>query len=269
MLINKLLAIFLKDFLSAISYRLGFLSQFVVPLFMIVSFFFLSRLLGETSLEGLHRYGDDYFSFVLVGIVFTTYAGIFLGTIVTILRRGQTMGTLELTLTTRTSLNTYLAGSSIYSILQGTILVALFFGLGVVVFDADFRGANLAAAVLILVLSMGIMLGLGLISGSFVLVYKQGDPLSVLVRSGAFLLSGVVYPVTVLPGWLQIGSWLLPHTYALDALRLALLQGASWSQIVPQLVALVLFGAGMLTVGSLMFKYAVYRARLDGSLAQY
>ena len=90
-----------------------------------------------------------------------------------------------------------------------------------------------------------------------------------LVKSGAFLLSGVVYPVTVLPGWLQIGSWFLPHTYALDGLRLALLQGASWSQITPQLVALVLFGTGILSVGSLLFKYAVYRARLDGSLGQY
>ncbi len=89
------------------------------------------------------------------------------------------------------------------------------------------------------------------------------------LTTGAFLLSGVVYPVSVLPGWLQVGSWVLPHTYALEALRLTLLQGAPLSQVAPQLGALVLFTIGILPLSFLFFRYAVRRAMVEGSFAQF
>jgi ABC-2 type transport system permease protein len=266
---SKILAIFKRDLITATSYRLAFISQFFLPLFVVLSFFFLSQLLGEASLTGLNQYGGEYFPFVLVGIVFTTYTSVFLSSVVSTIRRGQTMGTLELVLTTRTSLGTYLAGSSVYALLQGTIVVALFLVVGVFVFGVDFQGANFAVGILVLVLSMVIMIGLGIIAGSFVLVYKQGDPFSLLINFGAFLLSGVVYPVAVLPSWLQAGSMMLPHTYALEALRMALLQGASASQVSPQLGALVLFAVGSISASYLLFTYAVSRAKIEGSLAQY
>ena len=268
-MINKLFAIFWKDLLGVISYRLGFFGQLIMPVFMIASFFFLSRLLEQASLPELERYGSDYFSFAIVGIVFTTFSGLFLNTLAATIRQGQTMGTLEQVLTTQTSLGTYLVGSSFYSILWGTTVSVGFWALGVLVFGADFHNANLVSSFLILVLSMIIMLGLGLFSGSFVLVYKQGDPLNLLVSSGSFLLSGVIYPVAVLPNWLQIGSWMLPHTYALEGLRMALLQGATVSQVAPQLGALMVFAAVIFSVSILFFKYAVRRVRVEGSLAQY
>jgi len=52
------------------------------------------------------------------------------------------------------------------------------------------------------------------------------------------LVGGVYYPVAILPDWLQAVSALLPITYALRAMRLALLQGASVEQILPELLAL-------------------------------
>lgn len=266
---RKLVAIFWKDLLSASSYRLGFLLQFVGPLFMIVSFFFLSRLLDGASLAGLNRYGGDYFSFVLTGIVFATYTSIVLSTVVSTIRGGQLLGTLELVLTTQTSLTTYLMGSSLYALLRGTIITLIFLALGALAFNVDFEGANVLASVLALALSLVSVLGLGIMSGSFVLAYKQGDPLSVSVSAGVFLLSGVVYPVEVLPGWLQTGAWALPHTHALEALRLALLQGASLSQLAPQLITVAGLGGGILLASLMFFKYALHRARMEGSFTQY
>ena len=268
-MINKLFAIFWKDLLSAASYRLSFFGQLIMPAFVIASFFFLSRLLEEASLSELHRYGSDYFSFALVGIVFATFAGLFLNTLASTIRLGQTMGTLEQVLTTRTSLGTYLVGSSLYSMLWGTVISVGFLGMGVLVFGADFHNANLASGSLILGLSMIIMLGLGLFSGSFVLIYKQADPLNVLISSGSFLVSGVIYPVAILPQWLQVGSQALPHTYAIEGLRMALLQGASVSQVAPQVGPLMVFATVAVSVSILFFKYAVRRARVEGSLAQY
>jgi ABC-2 type transport system permease protein len=266
---GKLAAIFWKDLLSSTSYRLSFVLQFVTPLFMILSFYFLSRLVDGTSLEGLQPYGGDYFSFALVGIVFMTYTGLFLGTVVSTIRTGQTLGTLELVLTTQTSLPTYLLGSSLYALLRGTVMMGAFLLLGTLVFGVDFQGANYFAAILVMVLGLLTVLGLGILSGSFILVFKQGDPFSMAVSAGVFLLSGVVYPVSVLPGWLQAGSWVLPHTHALEALRLALLQGASIAQLAPQLLVLALFGSGILLAGLILFSHAFHRARVEGSFTQY
>ena len=266
---SKILAIFKRDLLTATSYRLSFVTQFFLPLFAVVSFFFLSKLLGDAPLDGLQEYGGEYFPFVLIGIVFTMYASIFLSTVVSTIRRGQTMGTLELVLTSRTGLGTYIAGSSVYALLQGTIVIVLFSVLGVFVFGVNLQDTNFAAVILVLALSMVTMIGLGIMAGSFVLVYKQGDPFSLLINSGAFMLSGVVYPVAVLPGWLQAGSLVLPHTYALEALRLAALQGASVPQVSSHLGALALFAIGSISAGYLLFSYAVRRAKSDGSLAQY
>jgi ABC-2 type transport system permease protein len=83
------------------------------------------------------------------------------------------------------------------------------------------------------------------------------------------LLGGVLYPVTVLPGWLQPVSYLIPLTYSLRAMRRAILTGDSLSALSPDLLALSLFAAVLLPVSFLAFRYAVKRAKIEGSLTQY
>lgn len=268
-MLGKLLAILHKDILFATSYRLGFAIQLVGPFFLIVSFFFLSRLVEGSSLVSLERYGGDYFSFALIGLAFATYTGIFLGTVVATIRSGQTLGTLEIVLTTQTSLTTYLVGSSLYGLLRGSIMVIIFLGIATMVFGADFGNANWPAAGLVVLLSAGMVLGLGIISGGLILLFKQGDPLSMAVNAGVFLVSGVVYPVDVLPAWLKVTSLALPHTYALEALRLAMLQGASTVQLAPQIIPLFMFSLGIFLFSLVFFKYSQQRARVEGSFSQY
>lgn len=80
----------------------------------------------------------------------------------------------------------------------------------------SFAGANVLAALLVLLLSMSVMLGLGILSGAFIMAFKQGDPFTTALTPAAFLLRGVAYPVAVLPGWMQALSVVFPHTYALE-----------------------------------------------------
>jgi len=77
------------------------------------------------------------------------------------------------------------------------------------------------------------------------------------------------YPIAVLPGWMQVLSRLIPVTYALEAMRLALLQGASFGELLPDILALAVFGVVFLPASLVAFRYAVGRARVDGSLTHY
>ncbi len=83
------------------------------------------------------------------------------------------------------------------------------------------------------------------------------------------LLGGLYYPVSVLPDWLQYVSYLLPVTYALEGMRLALLKGQSLYELLPNIIALVVFSCIMIPLSIIIFGYAVRRAKREGSLTQY
>ena len=79
----------------------------------------------------------------------------------------------------------------------------------------------------------------------------------------------MIFPVESLPGWLQPVSKLLPITYSLEAMRMALLQGAGLKELWRPIAALILFGAVLLPAGVLAFGLAIRRAKKTGSLVQY
>ena len=79
----------------------------------------------------------------------------------------------------------------------------------------------------------------------------------------------VLFPISVLPEWLRTISYLLPITYSLSGMRHALLQGYSLSALAPEITALMVFSVVLVPLGLLSFKYAVKRAKVDGSLVQY
>jgi ABC-2 type transport system permease protein len=107
-----------------------------------------------------------------------------------------------------------------------------------------------------------------LAAGSTMLV-RRNNPVTLLLGSVSFFVSGVVYPVTVLPRWLQHAGKLLPLTHALAALRGAFLVGATPGDVADSLLALAIFAAVLIPTGGATFAYALRRARVDGSLTHY
>jgi ABC-2 type transport system permease protein len=101
------------------------------------------------------------------------------------------------------------------------------------------------------------------------MVFKRGDPIQWGIGTLSTLLGGVYFPVAILPPALQWISRLLPITYSLHAMRLALLQDAAWSELIYDLLILSLFVIVLLPLSLLAFRYAVRRAKVEGSLTHY
>ena len=146
------------------------------------------------------------------------------------------------------------------------VLVYLLIG---ILLGVDMSNANVPAALLILVLTIICFGSIGILSASFVMVLKRGDPINMFFISTSELFGGVLFPISVLPEWLQTISHLLPITYSLSGMRHALLQGYSLSALAPEITALLAFSVVLVPLGLLSFKYAVNRAKGDGSLVQY
>jgi ABC-2 type transport system permease protein len=172
-------------------------------------------------------------------------------------------------LVTQTEIPTIIVSSSLYSFLWASFKVAVYLFLGIALFGIDIGNANLAGAFLILILTITSFTSFGIISASFVMVLKKGDPVGWLFTSLSALLGGLYYPVSVLPDWLQYLSYLLPVTYALEGMRLALLKGYSIYELFPNIIALVLFSCIMMPLSIVIFGYAVKRAKKEGSLTHY
>lgn len=262
-------AFFKRDLSIALSYRLHFLMQLVGIFFSVSTFYFLSLLFGSALVPDLDQYGGDYFSFVLIGLAFSGYMGLSLSSFAESVREGQVMGTLEIMLLSPTRLSAILISSSLWSYMLTTVRVVVYFIFGIAVFGFSLSQANFITTLVVLVLSITSFSGIGILSAAVVLIVKKGDPVAWALGSVSTLLAGVYYPITVLPDWLEPISRFLPLTYALDGMRMAMLQGASLYDVRLDIVALLGFTVVLTPIAFLVFRKALKRAKMEGSLIQY
>lgn len=262
-------AFFKRDLSLALSYRLSFLMQIGGIFFSVTLFYFLAQLFGTALVPQLEQYGGDYFSFVLIGLAFSGYMGLSLSSFAQSIREGQMMGTLEIMLLSPTRLSAILLSSTLWSYLLTTVRVLVYLLIGVLVFSFSLNQANFLTALVILVLSITSFSGIGILSAALVLIVKKGDPVAWALGGASSLLAGVYYPITVLPDWLEPISRFLPLTYALDGMRMAMLKGVSLYDVRFDILALLGFTVVLTPLAFLVFRKALKRAKIEGSLIQY
>jgi ABC-2 type transport system permease protein len=266
---TKSIAFFKRDFKIAISYRLNFIMQGVGIILTTFSFFLLSKMVDGQQITQLAPYGGDYFSFVLIGIALTDYFTISANTFASEIRTSQVVGTLESLLVTPTSIITILLSSYVYRLVSTSFRIFTYFLVGIFIFDMLLQPVSLVALLAAFVLTLLPFFGLGLLSASFIIVFKQGNPVAGLLAMSSGLLGGVIYPVTVLPGWLKPFSTILPITHGLEAIRQILLNGAGIFAIRNQLFILSILSILSLATGVVSIYYGLQIAKKEGSLLHY
>ena len=79
-------------------------------------------------------------------------------------------------------------------------------------------------------------------------------------------VSGAVFPISVLPDWLQSIGHAMPTWFAFEGLRNALFEGGGWYG---DAAALLLFAAVALPCSVWLLSASLTKARRDGTLGQY
>jgi ABC-2 type transport system permease protein len=146
----------------------------------------------------------------------------------------------------------------------GILLGAIALGFGL-----DFEASGIGPALLILMAFLPFTWGLGLVSAAAVVTFRRGGSATTMVVTMLGLLSGAVFPIALLPGFLQMIAEWNPFAIAIDGVRDALIGGTGWSEALgdlPRLVPLSLLG---LVLGALCFRAAVARERRRGTLGHY
>jgi len=267
--LRKLVMLFRRDLAIARSYRAAFILELFYALFGAASFYFLSKFIDSPQLQRSLPQGTTYFSFVLVGIAFFDYLSVALHTFDESLQNARQNGTLENLLVTQTSLPLLLAGSSLYPFVLLSLRTTIYLGWGAVLFGFPLRGANWLGAICILAASVLAFSGLGILSASYLLVFKRGNPVNWAVLGVSSVVGGMMYPVSVLPVWLQYVARLVPVTYSLEGMRAAVLGHASMRELWPSLAALLIFAAILLPVSFATFSWALRRTKITGTLTHF
>ncbi|GAB4535910.1 MAG: hypothetical protein Fur0018_26400 [Anaerolineales bacterium] len=266
----KTFAAFLqRDWRIERSYRLAFLLQLGRMAFSVGIFYFIGALVNLLDLDLLRSYGGDYFTFVLIGLAMHGYFGTALTSFSQSIRLEQTTGTLEAMLTTPARLETIIFGSALWNYVMTSLNLVLYLVAGWALGRLHLGQANLLAAALTLLLSLLTYSSLGVLSASFTMIYKRGDPVNWVFQALSDFLGGLYYPVEVLPAALQFLAAFLPVTYSLSAMRLTVIQGASWAMVWPDMAVLTGFAVFLLPFSILAFRYAVRRVRIQGTLVGY
>jgi ABC-2 type transport system permease protein len=202
-------------------------------------------------------------------MAFFSYIGVGIGSFSSRIESEQMQGTLEATLLTPAKISTILFSMALWNLIFATIDIAVYVGLGIFLFKISFANINLISALVILILTIASFSSLGILSASFIMVFKRGNPIAWIINNLEGLIGGVYFPLTVMPLWLQFLAKFFPITYAIRAIELAVYRGFSLTQLAKEITFLLLFSSALLPLSLAAFKYAVKKARMQGSLAQY
>jgi ABC-2 type transport system permease protein len=235
--VRLLLAFLRRDLKIAASYPASLLFAGIGGVVTLTTFHFLGQTVGPSPLLA-GRHGGDYFSFALLGVAVAAALRSVQTSFAQRLREAQTDGSLEVLLSSPKSTFHIISLLAAYPILSALARSLLLLAVGHWMFGANLEIDPLAFAASLL-LSLAAFGALGLVSAAFVLSFKRGDPFSYLLDVVTYLLSGVIYPVEVLPPFLQKISSLLPATWALRALRASSLKAATLPDIARELAILL------------------------------
>jgi len=263
---DKLIALVTHNFRLAWSYKLHFATRYLGVIISVLLFFFLDRLVGRGGIDAVD--GGTYFTFLVIGGAFSKFLEMSSSAFSANLRDEMLMGTIEPLLVTATPTVLALLGPSSWMLIEGIFLVMLQLGIGAGI-GADFSAANWGMALVVVLAALASLLSYGVISAAFVIVFKRGDPMNWFINSVAYVFSGVFFPIELLPDWLRWISYALPFTYALRALRGALMRGEGWAELSPDLLVLLGFTVLLLPLSLWCMRYAIRYLRETGELAHY
>lgn len=256
-----------KDFLWEFSYKISFFGQFMGMALTLITFFFLSKTFENNQTQYLGTYGGDYFLFSIIGVAFLDHFFNLIRSLSFAIRNAQAFGYIDAILQTKRNIITVMLAMLAYPYMKGNIKFVLYLFLASLIGEYPLPFEAYALSSLVLFLSSFFVIGIAFLSGAFVLVYKQANPINYLANTLVSVFSGILYPVSVLPSYLQMISEIIPATYSLELIR-----GIIFSQNLEfkiDIINILLVPSIIALISIIVFNFAVTKIKRDGTSGKY
>lgn len=205
---------------------------------------------------------------LLIGAVVWAYLGILFEFLMETVAWERWEGTIEYTFMAPLSRAMHLAGQGVFAILYGLLRAVFLFAVCAFgFFDLEMPKAQFLPAFAVLVVASVSFIGIGMMMSVLPLISpEKGTQLGFVAQGTLLVVSGVYYPVDVLPQWMQWIATVSPATYALDGIREAILEGQGLTAMGDELWPLALIGAVSIPLGLFVFSRGERYAKRHGKL---
>ncbi len=253
------------DVIEEINYPLTLTMQVLGIIVPLIPFFFISELVGDSD-----RVGGDYLTFTVIGLALTAVMTGAMSGFGSSLQRAFQRGTMEVFLVEPVPWTTLPLAMNQWTAMFGILSGLLILGVGTIL-GANYVVSGIPMAILIGVLGVIASTAIGILSAAILLLTLKSAPLLRLYSFAASLLAGSIFSVDQLPQWARYLSFLLPHTYVINATRTVLMEdpGTFHMPASTAIIALLIFDVVFLALGFYMFRRALELSRKMGTLGGY
>ena len=202
---------------------------------------------------------------LLVGATIWAFLGIIFEFMTELVAWERWEGTIEYTFMAPLSRLAHLFGQGAFAVLYGLIRATILFFAVAAFIGLHMPGANFGAAFALLALASLSFIGIGIMTSVLPLISpEKGAQLGFVAQGLMLVVSGVYYPVNVMPEWMQWLAKISPATYALRGDRASIIHGAgiAWADVWPLLIIAVL----ATPIGLAIFKRGERYAKKHGKL---
>jgi ABC-2 type transport system permease protein len=204
---------------------------------------------------------------LLIGAVIWSYLGLIFEVVTETVAWERWEGTIEYTFMAPISRTSHLLGMGAFAVVYGVIRTALLFVAVAAFLNITFHDPQFLSAALVLLVSSVSFIGIGMMTAVLPLISpEKGTQLGFIAQGLLLVVSGVYYPVSVLPGWMQWISVISPATYTLEGCRAAILNGAGPGAVWGDIWPLLIIGVIAVPVGLAVFRRGERYAKQHGRL---
>lgn len=254
-----------RDFQVALSYRARFITHLLSIFFTLTLFHFISRLVRVPSFGT----PEAYYAFAVIGLITLQVLNSTLVMPPGVLRQELVAGTFE-----RLLVSPFGAVRGIGSMLIFPFVYALVTALLMLVFAGLLFGVHLHWATVPLVVPAGLVGALsfapfGMLFLAVLLASKQATTGATFVVAGISLISGLYFPIALLPGWMQFLSKIQPFTPATDLMRHLMLGTHLHASALVELGKIAGFAAVLMPLSLIAVRLALEMSRKRGTILEY
>ncbi len=224
--------------------------------------------LGLEQISGVQTVDARYLVlYLVIGTLVWRYLSIIFYWITELISIERWEGTIEYTLMAPIHRITHMAGQTLFAVLYSLFFTAIILAVTAVLFDIDLANANLIGGTVMLLAGSLSFIGVGIMGSTLPLLFpERGAQMTHVIIALLLLVSGVYYPIDVLPETLQMMAIVSPATYVLDGTREALLNGRATLELWPFIWPALLLGLIAIPGGLWIFGKAEQYAKRTGRL---
>lgn len=201
---------------------------------------------------------SNYFEFVAPGIIAMTVMMSLMTGLPHAISYEKDMGTLDGMLVAPINRLSIILGKVMAQTIRGLVQAFIIFVLAILLFGVVIYG-NILLVVALVILSVFSFVGLGILITSFTDKEETATMVMMTLMFPMMFLSGVFFPIGMMPWYMQDIAHILPLTYAATALRKVIVLGAGLSAVWVEVAVLVGVGIVFLAIAVPMFKKAMTR----------